>query len=131
MSDLRYFGNYNTENGDYEGFYTSDIWTDFDKIPKPNIELTKDEWIEARGNSRYRVINGKHTHSPYTTNEVNKQELNNIRLKRNALLSETDWVVLPHSPITGSKLDEWILYRDKLRNITEQTPPYTLPTKPE
>ena len=51
--------------------------------------------------------------------------------KRLSLLSQSDWVVLPHSPITGSKLDEWIQYRQDLRDITLQTPPYTFPTKPE
>ena len=52
-------------------------------------------------------------------------------MKRLSLLKESDWVVLPHSPITGSKLEEWVTYRQALRDITKQESPYILPVKPE
>ncbi len=66
------------------------------------------------------------------TAEVNEGRLEYIRGKRDELLLETDWVVLPHSPITGSDLDEWIQYRQDLRNITNQENPFEIiwPTKP-
>jgi len=67
--------------------------------------------------------------NPYV--KTDEEELNSIRRQRDRLLQQCDWVVLPHSPITGSKLDEWITYRQALRDITNQTPPYTLPTQPE
>ena len=129
--EIKYYGEYNSGSGDYEAFYTSDVWRDYDAIPTPNIELTESEWREARGNSRYRVISGVHTEVPFTTDELNEQSLEGTRMLRTTLLKNSDWVVLPHSPITGSKLDEWIQYRQDLRDITSQTPPYTLPTQPE
>jgi hypothetical protein len=129
--EIKYFAHYNNESGDYLGFYPTDVYSDYNSIPTPNIELTQDEWREARGNIRFRVINGAHTEVPYTTDEETEKQLQSIKIHRNSLLKQSDWVVLPHSPITGSKLDEWITYRQALRDISNQIPPYTLPTKPE
>lgn len=131
--EIKYFASYDTGSGDYKSYHPTDIWPDYDSIPTPNIELTKSEWIEARQNrqTRFRVVDGIHTEVPFTTNEENEKALNSARIKRSSLLNESDWVVLPHSPITGSKLDEWIQYRQDLRDVTSQNPPYTLPTQPE
>lgn len=128
--ETKYFAHYNNESGDYLGFYPSDIYSDINSIPTPNIELTQDEWREARGTARFKVINGIHTNVPYTLNEENEKQLQSIKIDRNSLLKQSDWVVLPHSPITGSKLEEWVIYRQQLRDIPNQTPPYILPTQP-
>jgi hypothetical protein len=124
--EIQYFGHYDSGSGEYFGFYPTDLYPDTESIPTPNIELTFDEWQTAIG-SRHIVVNGVST--PYTP--TNEEELAGIKKARNRLLSQSDWVVLPHSPITGSKLDEWITYRQELRDITEQTPPYIIPTQPE
>jgi|TARA_B110000285_G_scaffold91729_1_gene105060 hypothetical protein len=131
--EIQYFGKYDSETGDYKGFYVSDIWPDTGSYETPYIELTESEWKEIRHNkqTRFRVVDGIHTEVPFTTDEENEKALNSARIKRSSLLNESDWVVLPHSPITGSKLDEWIQYRQDLRDVTSQTPPYTLPTQPE
>ena len=65
--------------------------------------------------------------------EVNDNRWDIIRKKRDELLLNSDWVVLPHSPITGSNLNEWIQYRQGLRDVTSQSSPFeiTWPTKPE
>jgi len=128
--EIQYFGHYDSGSGNYKSFYTSDIWPDSGSFDTPYIELNYDEWQEALS-TRCRVIDGVHTNVPYTTEEESQFELNSIRRERDELLDKSDWVVLPHSPITGSKLDEWIQYRQDLRDITSQTPPYTLPTQPE
>ena len=128
--EVQYFGHYDSGSGDYKSFYTSDIWPDSGSYDTPYIELTYDGWQEAL-NTRCRVIDGIHTAVPYTTEEESQFELNNIRRNRDDSLVNSDWVVLPHSPVTGSKLDEWIQYRQDLRDITSQTPPYTFPTQPE
>ena len=131
--EIKYYGEYNSGSGDYEAFYMSNVWPDYDAIPTPNIELTESQWKEARQNrqTRFRVIDGIHTEVPFTTDEENERTLGAMITKRLSLLNQSDWVVLPHSPITGSKLDEWIQYRQDLRDITSQTPPYTFPTQPE
>jgi hypothetical protein len=129
MSDIRYFGHYD-ENGNYKAFFPTDVYPDTGSISTPNIELSYDDWQEALS-KRCRVIDGVHTVVPYTAEEEAEFELNNIRRERDDLLGNSDWIVLPYSPITGSKLDEWVQYRQDLRDVTLQTPPYILPTKPE
>lgn len=51
-----YKATYN-ENGEYTGFYVEEI---HNIIPKPNIELTEEEWRQALSKN-YKVIEGKHT----------------------------------------------------------------------
>ena len=57
-----------------------------------------------------------------------------LRGSRNSLLSETDWVVLPDSPIADKTA--WETYRTQLRDITnglttvEQVEAVVFPTKP-
>ena len=42
-----------------------------------------------------------------------------IREKRNLLLSQSDWTQGNDSPLTPSKKTEWIAYRSQLSDITE------------
>lgn len=56
------------------------------------------------------------------------------RDKRNYLLTETDYLVLPDYPITDTKRQEWEDYRQLLRDVTKQTgfpDSVDWPTKPE
>ena len=61
----------------------------------------------------------------------------NLRIKRNRLLTESDWTQSPDSPLTDAKKTEWATYRTSLRNLTnglttvEQVKSVTWPTKPE
>jgi hypothetical protein len=124
--EIRYFGHYDSGSGEYFGFYPTDLYPDSGSIPTPNIELTFDEWQTAIA-SRHIVVNGVST--PYV--KTTEEQLSGIKRIRTRLLLDSDWVVLPYSPITGSKLDEWITYRQELRDMTTQTPPYVFPTQPE
>ena len=124
--EIQYFAHYNSGSGEIFGFYPTDLYPNTETIPTPNIELSFDEWQTAIA-TLHIVVDG--SISPYQ--KTNEEELVIIKKSRNQLLLESDWVVLPHSPISGSKLDEWIQYRQDLRDVTSQTPPYVLPTKPE
>ena len=42
-----------------------------------------------------------------------------IRMKRNELLNECDFYLIPDYPITTEKKNEWITYRQNLRDITD------------
>ena len=65
-------------------------------------------------------------------------ELNNamstLRAKRNRLLTESDWTILPDSPIADKTA--WQVYRQNLRDLTEgittkeQANAVVFPTKP-
>jgi len=62
--------------------------------------------------------------------------MENLRTKRNSLLTESDWTQGQDSPLTDSKKTEWATYRTNLRNLTnglttvEQVNGVTWPTKP-
>ena len=40
-----------------------------------------------------------------------------LRNKRNELLAECDWTLLPSSPLSAEKQDEWKVYRQALRDL--------------
>ena len=69
------------------------------------------------------------------TTEKFEEAIQNLRAKRDMLLSETDWIVLPDSPVTDKTA--WETYRTSLRNITNglttlnDVDNVTWPTKPE
>jgi hypothetical protein len=42
-----------------------------------------------------------------------------VRMQRNQLLSSSDWSVMPDSPLTPEKREEWITYRQQLRDIPQ------------
>ncbi len=44
-------------------------------------------------------------------------KIKDLRIRRNGLLADTDWTVLPDSPIADKT--DWQIYRQKLRDITE------------
>ena len=69
------------------------------------------------------------------------KEMEELRLVRNRLLSESDWTVMLDSPLSESKQTEWKKYRQTLRDITKTANPkvsglrldlssVTFPTKP-
>ena len=69
-----------------------------------------------------------------TTEEINNKidaKWDEIRETRKQILSETDWTVLPDSPVSSS-IDDWKTYRQSLRDITSQTNPFEIvwPTQP-
>jgi hypothetical protein len=43
-----------------------------------------------------------------------------IKVKRNKLLQESDWTQIPNNPLTIEKQQEWAVYRQLLRDITKQ-----------
>jgi hypothetical protein len=127
MTERQIFAIYD-EDGNYNGFYPTDIW-DIDKIPTENrIELTYDEWQEGIYN-RCKVVNGKHTLNPFTNDEQSKDVLISVRFRRSGLLMDSDWTQFNDSPLTTEKKNEWALYRQALRDMTNTTP-YVYPTEP-
>jgi hypothetical protein len=54
-------------------------------------------------------------------NEVNVKQAINVRYQRNGKLQETDWVLLPDSPLSDAMKQTMIVYRQQLRDVTEQS----------
>ena len=61
----------------------------------------------------------------YTEQEAQEQLtlglIENIRIKRNELLTETDWVVVKHNELGTPIPQKWLDYRQALRDIPDQT----------
>ena len=88
----------------------------------------------------WRLIDGEFVHVngawilPYDLEELPlDQAEQNIRSRRDSLLAETDWLVIKSYERSENIPAEWELYRQALRDITEQAGfPYEVqwPTKP-
>ena len=50
-----------------------------------------------------------------------EQASESVRNQRDRLLTETDWVVVKHNELGTSIPQEWLDYRQALRDITEQS----------
>ena len=72
-----------------------------------------------------------------TANTALSEEEGNLTLDqfrewRNGLLYETDWTVLPDSPLSADKQAEWKTYRQKLRDLPANTSePYRVDLRPD
>ena len=66
-----------------------------------------------------------------STNSPNLS-LAEFREWRNKLLTESDWTVLPDSPLSADKQAEWKTYRQKLRDLPANTSsPYRVDVRPD
>lgn len=66
------------------------------------------------------------------TIRLNRQ-WDDIRYQRNQYLSQCDWTQLPDSPLSDIKKQEWTIYRQALRDVTNQLDPFNIvwPVKPQ
>lgn len=65
--------------------------------------------------------------------EEPERKAQEVRIERNRLLQETDWVVIRSAEVNDSVSSSWIAYRQALRDITAQEGfPHTItwPVKP-
>ena len=46
----------------------------------------------------------------------------NIRVKRNIFLQKCDWTVLPDSQLSDEQKQQWLAYRQQLRDVPESFP---------
>jgi len=64
---------------------------------------------------------------------LNNEEGNKVRAKRDVLLQNTDWTQIPNNPLTAEVQQQFVVYRQALRNVTLQAGfPFNvvLPTPP-
>ena len=60
--------------------------------------------------NEYKILNGEAVIRTDNALEI-------LRLKRDALLKESDWTLMPNSPLSDSKKTEWATYRQSLRDL--------------
>lgn len=89
-----------------DGYWT-ETWSIHDKYDNP---VEQAAWIEVYTNSQWNVV----------------------RDERDRLLRETDYTDLPNTPITTQCRNNFLTYRQALRDITNQTDAFNIvwPTKP-
>lgn len=56
-----------------------------------------------------------------------------VRRRRNEKLRDSDWTQMPDNGIEPTKKQEWVAYRQKLRDITKEQAPHSIiwPTPPD
>ena len=71
--------------------------------------------------------------TPEQIEQATTQQWANVRSERDRRLLDSDWSQLPDVPLTEEKKVEWVVYRQELRDVTNQPDPFeiTWPTKPE
>jgi len=57
-------------------------------------------------------------------------EMEKLRETRNQMLTDSDWTVMPDSPLSDSKKNEWKTYRQSLRDLTKTAKPKVINTGP-
>ena len=81
-------------------------WKDVGDRPDKVLSQSEKEAIAAEWNK-------------YEKEEKPVRDLERLRIERNNLLAECDWTLLPSSPLSAEKQDEWKVYRQELRDITK------------
>lgn len=95
-------------------YYINNSWIERPPQPAPYYAFNIDKFI------------WEDTRTPQSEWEV-------IKNRRSILLTESDWTMLPDAPLSDAKRAEWVVYRQALRDITNQTDPFNIswPTPPE
>lgn len=89
-------------------------------IPEGAKVLTNAEW-DNRFNLRF--VDGAWLNDPVVPDANAEAEFlaSDARDKRNRLLRDTDWAMLPDNPLTSGQQVMYANYRAALRNITNQS----------
>tara|TARA_Y100000022_G_scaffold130846_1_gene113511 strand:- start:49 stop:462 length:414 start_codon:yes stop_codon:yes gene_type:complete len=78
---------------------------------------------ESYGRAIYTQLVNEHTADigALDTEKIEDEKRYSIRSQRHTLLSDSDWTVMPDSPLTTDKKAEWATYRQALRDIPAQS----------
>ena len=70
------------------------------------------------------------TFSGPTDAEQDALYMQELRVRRNELLSQSDWTQVSDSPLTDEKKTEWATYRQALRDLPSTTTDFSNPVWP-
>lgn len=119
-------------SGNILGFYSDEIH--LDRIPAGSIPISDDDWQECLQNQGFRKIDLKTKKIIYCVPPLPPIEelFRRIRNRRNILLAESDWVMLPDVVMQDALKNQWIAYRKALRDLPETCDPISpnWPIKP-
>ena len=69
------------------------------------------------------TYDGKTFASPPAPQPTTAELWAQVRAKRNGLLNRSDWTQSPDSPLTAAQKTAWAVYRQALRDMTQQADP--------
>ena len=99
--------------------FPSDVWAVQWDGTKGTVEKRDMSVIEITDITPYNAwITEWETASKPSTEEPTLAE---FRAWRDSLLAESDWTILPDSPLSAEKQAEWKTYRQKLRDLPANT----------
>ncbi len=113
-------------------FYDDAVYPE-ESIPNEAIEITEDQWQDLLNNQGSRKFDAD-TGEVVDGQKIYKKTWDSIKLRRNALLLESDWTQVPDSPLTAEVKEDWALYRQALRDLTDDfasPDDVVFPDKPE
>lgn len=123
---------YYSDKDHLAGFYSKELHGG--KIPDGSIKLSETEYQEAIQKScEGKIISIAEGKLVYSDPKPTREESENVALlKRNSLLKDSDWTILPDSPFTEEQREIWKAYRQQLRDITKHKdfPDVSFPEKP-
>jgi hypothetical protein len=99
-------------------------WYPFRFVEAPNMEnsVISGSYFEI-GDDEVVEYQTRRAKTEEEIQQENEYKWIEIRNKRNRLLFECDWTQLPDSPLSEEKRQEWRIYRQELRDITNYTSP--------
>ena len=108
----------------YEKIYDDKHLGSFTESTKLAYELGWQDNTVAITDTEVSEVNGWTYLKGYAPKKTEEQKLNElattIRTKRNSLLSQTDYLLMPDYPISEEYREKIKVYRQELRDITEQ-----------
>lgn len=111
-------------------FLDSDVWAVQWDTDKGHIEKRDLSIVEITDITPFNTAVEKWTAANTAANTPPTETEDSMRVQRNLILSETDWTVLPDSPLSDAKIAEWKTYRQALRDLPANTTDFANPTYP-
>ena len=99
---------------------TVTVWKSYDQLTEKLVSVAP--YIEE--NTVYTIAV-----EPLTASEIEantESQWAKIRSQRDTLLQACDWTQLPDVPLDSKTKEQWVNYRQALRDVTSQADPYNI-----
>jgi len=111
-------------------FLDSDVWAVQWDTDKGTIEKRDYSIVEITDFTPFNTALTKWQEAETIANTPVPTTETDVRNQRDALLQSSDWTVLSDSPLSTSKKNEWITYRQALRDLPANTTDWANPSYP-
>lgn len=89
---------------------------DFNLVPEGTTAyVNTGDWRD----DTHKLVNGEFVEIVQTDAEALDEMWLSVRTIRDGRLKQSDWTQVPDSPLTADQRSEWQMYRQKLRDITD------------